>query len=168
MEPIPMSVKARDLVGQDVAMAGNVIVPGMVLKSEIRIPEGTVFKATGFGTALHLSGNPCPACGAAIRLRNIPRRYLSLPDTGPGPDGKPVPVEPLQNHWYDPEKNVPKDPAPVIIAWTDIYGSPHDGDRTAVYKDGTWRWASGDQEEMHMDVTVDAWMACPPRPASGG
>ena len=76
----------------------------------------------------------------------------------------PILTEPRQGRWYDPDKRIPAKPFAVTVAWTGLDGSRHAGDRTAFYKDGTWHWAFGEQDEIPFGITVDAWRACPPRP----
>lgn len=76
----------------------------------------------------------------------------------------PMPVEPRPGRWYDPRKRVPKSDFAVTVAWTGLDGSKHGGDRTAVYRDGIWHWAFGEQDEIPMGITVDAWTGCPARP----
>lgn len=82
MKKIPSDTHVADLVGQDVAMATGAIVPGGGFKAEIQIPRGTVMRAVGMGSALHLETRACPACGVGLRIRNVPRRYLALPEDG--------------------------------------------------------------------------------------
>lgn len=88
MRKIPPDVRVSDLVGKDVAIGQDIIVPYIGIRPEILIPAGTRVKATGMGTALHLASGACPACGIAVHLRNVPRRYLALP--GGNEDGWPA------------------------------------------------------------------------------
>lgn len=62
--------KAKDLVGKKVVLKDRAYA-----KNGLVLPKGLALDAVGFGSALHLRSGPCPACGVAVELRNVPKRY---------------------------------------------------------------------------------------------
>ena len=87
------------------------------------------------------------------------QKRVGLPD-------EQISIKPVPDVWYPADKYVPDTNHPVIVAWRDIYGIEHGGDHTAIYKNGTWRWAVGKYEEIDTlsPVTITDWTMCPDDP----
>ena len=77
---------------------------------------------------------------------------------------EPLPVKPVPDVWYPADRYVPDTNRPVIVAWRDNFKLEHGGDRTAIYKNGTWHWAFGEEELVPISITITDWTACPDDP----